>query len=222
MLIVPPVGLDPEAARRLARLLDDAATGLTGCAGRVQRLLDQAGVGCLAPADLRDAAGWCGTAAADLRRRARDVQLMERWSTVLVPQPGRRSPVGCNVFVVIGMAASCRLDGLGVTGRSGTGPSASTVTFPWQRVLATAGSSADPPKPPAPRPPVTRLPRDDGGNVIGGTGPGKGKSLSGKEAEAVRDFEAGRSYDARALARARRKITQQEKYQRTRNGQKRQ
>lgn len=73
------------------------------------------------------------------------------------------------------------------------------------------------------RPPtkVTVLPRDDEGNVAGGSGPGKGQALSGEEAEAVRDYESGRSYDTAVLARARRKIVGQEKFQRSRNAQKR-
>ncbi len=69
--------------------------------------------------------------------------------------------------------------------------------------------------------PLTKLPRDGGGNVIGGTGPGKGKALSKVEREAVDNYEAGRAFDETALKSARQKIKAQEKYQGTRNKQKR-
>lgn len=72
-----------------------------------------------------------------------------------------------------------------------------------------------------PRDPVTDLPRDANGNIIGGVGGGRGKALSDAEAEAVRDFEAGLSPDQKLLNSAKDKLKGQEKYQGTRNKQKR-
>ncbi|HET7488042.1 MAG TPA: hypothetical protein VFJ85_08940 [Acidimicrobiales bacterium] len=168
------VGVDPDAARRLALLLDDAATSLTGCAGRVQRLLDEAGVSCLAPVDLRDVAGWCGTAAADVRRRSRDVQLMERWSTVLVPQPKRGGAVGCNLFVVLGATLSCRIDGRVVQGGAGgwtdTGAGGGLGPQLFGSHLPSAPADAEGSDPPAP-PRLIYEPSPKHDQVRGGVGP---------------------------------------------------
>jgi hypothetical protein len=73
---------------------------------------------------------------------------------------------------------------------------------------------------PKPRSPVTDLPRDQNGNIIGGTGAGKGDALSAAEAQAVKDFEAGLNPVAEILASARAKLRGQEKYQGKRNSQK--
>ena len=62
-----------------------------------------------------------------------------------------------------------------------------------------------------PRDPVTDLPRDAKGNIIGGSGPGKARELSDAEAQAVRDFEAGLSPDQKLLNSAKDKLKGQEK-----------
>jgi RHS repeat-associated protein len=73
---------------------------------------------------------------------------------------------------------------------------------------------------PKPRAPVTDLPRDQNGNIIGGTGAGKGDALSAAEAQAVKDFEAGLTPAVETLASARAKLRGQEKFQGKRNSKK--
>lgn len=63
------VGIEPEGAARLRTLLDDAAASLDASAGRVQRLLDEAGTTCGAPMDIRGVARTCEGTAEDLSRR---------------------------------------------------------------------------------------------------------------------------------------------------------
>lgn len=94
----------------------------------------------------------------------------------------------------------------------------SHVTTSLEFVATETGGTGETAKP---RDPVTDLPRDANGNIIGGVGGGRGKALSDAEAEAVRDFEAGLSPDQKLLNSAKDKLKGQEKYQGTRNKQKR-
>lgn len=77
------VGIDPDGALRLRGALDDAEASLDACASRVQRLLDEAGVACRAPMDIRGAARTCGGVAHDLSRRLAVIQ-----ASVPAPRPG--------------------------------------------------------------------------------------------------------------------------------------
>ncbi|HET8893357.1 MAG TPA: LamG-like jellyroll fold domain-containing protein [Gaiellaceae bacterium] len=63
--------------------------------------------------------------------------------------------------------------------------------------------------------------RDDQGNLIAGTGPGKGPALSDAEAEALKQASKGEKADPAALKRAQQKLKAQEKYAKIRNKQKR-
>ena len=63
------VGLEPGGATRLRGLLDHTATWLDECAGRVQSLLDEAGVRCTAPMEIRGAARTCQGTGVDLGGR---------------------------------------------------------------------------------------------------------------------------------------------------------
>jgi hypothetical protein len=62
------------------------------------------------------------------------------------------------------------------------------------------------------------LPRDKYGNIIAGTGPGKGPALSAEESAALKE---GSAANPKILKRAKQKIATQEKYAKARNQQKR-
>lgn len=82
------VGLDPEQAKGLAGLLRRAEQALDASSARVQRLLDEAGVGSTVPTAIRGVARTCGGEASDLERRAGLVRApgpvarIWRWSPV--------------------------------------------------------------------------------------------------------------------------------------------
>jgi hypothetical protein len=119
-----------------------------------------------------------------------------------------------------------------VANKAKKNPTATSVPVPANKPVApTPGDATDATKPGAgagaageaakPRAPVTDLPRDASGNIVGGVGGGKGRALSDAEAEAVREYEAGGSPDQKVLNGAKDKLKGQEKYQGTRNRQKR-
>ena len=77
MQVVRPewlVGIEPRGAAQLRGLLDDAAASLDACAGRVQRLLDESGVACTVPQEIRNVGRTCVGTAEDLAGRTRLVE----------------------------------------------------------------------------------------------------------------------------------------------------
>lgn len=110
---MPPVGLDPFAARRLRGLLDASAEALRACAARVQVLLDEAGVACTVPAEIRSAAGWCGTASAELRGR---IALIDRPLARISARPLLFGHSGVQAMTVPTPVASPPWNGLGMCG----------------------------------------------------------------------------------------------------------
>lgn len=63
------VGVDSGGARGLAASLDDVEALLAAQSGRVQSLLDEAGIASSVPLTIRSAGRTCGGVAADLRTR---------------------------------------------------------------------------------------------------------------------------------------------------------
>ena len=63
------MGIDPTAAGPLERVLGEARSCLDGDARRLQQILDQVGVACEVPREIRDVALWCGLQSHDLGRR---------------------------------------------------------------------------------------------------------------------------------------------------------
>ena len=61
----------PQGGADLQRALDDAAHHLDACSTRIQRLLDESGVTCGVPRDVRSAAGWCRGQSFDVGLRLR-------------------------------------------------------------------------------------------------------------------------------------------------------
>ena len=61
----------PQGGADLQRALDDAAHQIDACSIRIQRLLDDAGVTCGVPRDVRSTAGWCRGQSFDVGLRSR-------------------------------------------------------------------------------------------------------------------------------------------------------
>lgn len=89
MILIPPVGIDAERAKRLKRALEEAGASLDAAAKRAQLALNESGADSLAPVDLRRVAAWCNEQVGDLDRRIRAAQDPE--------PPTRAHPFGRDV-----------------------------------------------------------------------------------------------------------------------------
>ena len=107
------------------------------------------------------------------------------------------------------------LDAIGASKAAGTGGLIIAVVWIGGRAVMKIvhwAQSLDDPDP---------LKRDKRGNIIAGTGPGKGPALTDAESQALQDAAAGKPFDQATLNAAKQKIKTQEKYAKVRNKRKR-